>query len=464
MNSYKDAIHYLYSFISYERDPNWKYSDKTFNLQRFRDFLATLGNPQYQCNTIHVAGSDGKGSVCAMISSVLQTMGYKVGLYVSPHLENIRERISIGGEWISEQDFTFWAGELQKLRPPETIEPAGYATFFELMTAMAFLYFAQNKVDFAVIETGLGGRLDATNVLQPLITVITHISMEHTDKLGNTLEAIADEKLGITKTDVPAVIGHQDSSLYRHFRKRFSSHQASVIIADETYQISDWKPENGTRALGIFLERGKFKNKNTHSEIRLIHLPLFGHYQIENAVTAIAALDILADSGTISSFSEENLDRGMRNLVWPGRFEIRKVQLAAIQDTEISVVMDVAHTEKGASSLRLSLDEVFPHLKRIFIMGFLKGKNISSMVSNLVRPQDQIFITQAPSPRGESIEMIRQTIAKILSVPQPLEAISDPLNAYKKALEKADANSIIVITGSLYLVGQIRRMVFSSQT
>ncbi|RJP27850.1 MAG: bifunctional folylpolyglutamate synthase/dihydrofolate synthase [Candidatus Omnitrophota bacterium] len=458
MNTFHDAVHYLYSFISYERDSNWKYSDKTFNLRRFHELLDQLGNPQLQLKTIHVAGSDGKGSVCAMTASVLRAMGYRVGLYVSPHLENIRERISIDGEWISEEAFTHWAGKLETLRKPTLNETVGYATFFELMTAMAFLHFLHRQVDYAVIETGLGGRLDATNVMHPLVSVITHISLEHTDKLGNTLEAIADEKLGITRPDVPVVVGHQDEQLLPHFHRRLDNHSATVIFTDERYRVASVKRGKRYRTIDV-----QTIMPSTIGKRRTVHIPLFGHYQLQNTVTALAALDGMEKAKSIRKIRKSDLDGGLRNLVWPGRFEICKKRFSHGEKSGKSshpvTVLDVAHTAKGAGSLRLSLDEVFPDKQRIFVMGFLKGKDIRGMMQSLIRPEDVVIITQAPSPRGESLENILLAMKELIHLPQPIHCIPDPEIAYERAEEWATKTSLIVICGSLYLVGKLRQMI-----
>jgi len=449
MNPFQNALKYLYSFISYERETEWRYSDKTLNLERFRALLHRLEEPQDSLQAVHVAGSDGKGSVCAMTASVLREMGYKVGLYVSPHLENIRERISINGQWISEEDFTAWTAILEETMKGLPPAPGGYATFFELLTAMAFLHFRREKVDYAVIETGLGGRLDATNVMNPLLTAITHISLEHTDKLGNTLEAIADEKLGITRPPAPVVVGHQDDHLLEHFHDRLRRHPVPVIFTDEKYRVESHIQGRRLRTLTI---RGGIKG----DERRIVHIPLLGHYQLQNTLTTMAILDVLKQRQAIRAFTRRELDRGLRNLKWAGRFEIFR------RPAKAPVILDVAHTAKGAASLRLSLDEMFPHPKRIFVLGFLKGKDIRGMVRYLLRPGDQVIITHAPSPRGESVENILREIEG-LNETMRIQAVENPAAAFLQAESGATRKEIIVVCGSLYLVGEIRRNFFSRE-
>ncbi len=450
MSAFHQALDYLYSFVSYERKSNWHYSDKTLNLERFRAFLHLFGDPQFSLKAIHTAGSDGKGSVCAMIASVLRGMGFKVGVYLSPHLENIRERISVNGEWISERTFSRWTKILQEKMDALPPLRGGYATFFELITAMAFLEFQKRKVDYAVIETGLGGRLDSTNVMNPILTVITHISLEHTNLLGDTLEAVADEKLGIRRPGVPIVIGHQDSDVLDHIHRRLQDHEPPPICTDERYRALSQKW--GRRYRTIEIQGGLNEEKK-----RIVQIPLFGHYQLQNTLTAVAALDVLQQTGALRPYRKEELTEGLRQVKWPGRFEIFR------RPDRATVVLDVAHTAKGAASLRLSLDEIFPNKHRIFVAGFLEGKKIRSMVRRLARPSDGIVFTCAPSPRGMPIQGILDEIEGLHDVGPNCHQIENPIDAFTQAEAMAKPKDVIVVTGSLYLTGVIRKHFFSSE-
>ncbi|MEW6235113.1 MAG: folylpolyglutamate synthase/dihydrofolate synthase family protein [Candidatus Omnitrophota bacterium] len=442
IETYPQAYSFLYSFVSYEHKIGWNYSEKTLNLKRCRQFLQRLGDPQKEIRPIHVAGSDGKGSTCAMISAALQAMGFRVGLFVSPHLEHVRERISINGQWISEEDFARWTEFLRRRMEEMPPFPGGYATFFELLTAMAFLYFREQRIDFSVIETGLGGRLDSTNVMDPLVTAITHISLEHTEQLGDTLEKIADEKLGITRPNVPIVIGSQDAALLPHFQRRLRKQQASVVFTDEGYRAVSL--QNGRRYRTLSIE------KVESGEKRIIQIPLFGHYQLQNVLTAIAVLDLMQEEGIVPPLASRTLHRGLRRLHWPGRFEIVR------RTGKATVLLDVAHTAKGAASLRLSLDEIFPHKKRTFVIGCLQGKKISEMLESLIRPQDAVILTQAPSPRGETIENILKAIDRLDWVAIH-GRIDNPVDAFRYAEAMTKKNGLLIVTGSLYLVGEIRK-------
>ena len=442
ITTFPDALHFLYSFISYERDAHWTYNQKTFNLDRFRDFLASLGSPQQRLRTIHVAGSDGKGSTCAMLAAVLQQLGYHTGLFTSPHLHTVRERIQVNREWINKSRFIHWTQYLETQL--ETMPPrrGGFATFFELITAMAYLHFQAECTDFSVIETGLGGRLDSTNVMSPVITVITHLSLEHTEQLGNTLEAIAEEKLGILRPDAPVVIGHQDPALLPYLKERLRGHPQPVVFTDEVYACLRTSIGRHWRTLTV---------QGPGELVRTIHLPLLGHYQLQNAVTAMATLDLLVERDVLPPISAHRLDTAMRSVAWPGRFEILR------RPGMPKTILDIAHTAKGAASLRLSLDEVIPRARRWFVLGFLRDKKYREMIEHLVRESERVFFTQPPTPRALSLDDLRRGIAELHLPNESVRFVESPLEAYAEAVAAANKKDVIVVAGSLYLVGEIRR-------
>jgi dihydrofolate synthase / folylpolyglutamate synthase len=447
MNRFQDAIDYLYSFVSYEQKANWDYNNKTFNLDRFKEFLTQLGNPQHHSKAIHVAGSDGKGSTCVMIASVLRSMGYKTGLYLSPHLHDIRERIRINDEWISKEAFADWIEFMQKKNEEHPPLPSGYATFFELMTAMAFLHFDCECVDFAVIETGLGGRLDATNVMNPLLTVITHISKEHTKQLGDSLEQIANEKLGITRPGVPVVIGSQTSSLLPHIDHYLQTHQTPAIFIDRDYSWETLQLSHVSRTLA-YVQKGSWSHQT-------ICIPLVGSYQAQNAITALAALRQMERDGHIRPIEEETLQSGFGRVQWEGRFEIHS------SPGQPTTILDVAHTAKAAAALRTSLDELYPHQRRIFVLGFLQDKNVREIVQALIRPEDRIILTKAPTPRGKTIEAIEMEIEDLIGKAQIMAKVEDPMAACTHARATASEKECLIITGSLYLIGLLRKEIIN---
>lgn len=443
MKNLRDALDYLYSFVSYERKAQWNYSDKTLNLKRFQTLLTELGGPQNQLRIIHVAGSDGKGSTCAFLASLLQAKGYRVGLYTSPHLHHIRERIQIDGRCISAPAFVRWTQALKQTVERRNHPHRGYATFFELLTAMAFLYFKERGVDYAVIETGLGGRLDATNVANPLVSIITHISMEHSHLLGDTLEKIADEKLGIVRPDAPVAIGSQDASLLPHFEKRLLDRNAASVFVDRDYEIISQQTDRKGRKFIVESKRSR--------QQWTLRIPLLGRYQGRNAVTALAALQAMQAAGTLPAFTLRQLQQGFAATQWPGRFEvIRRARRAP-------VVLDVAHTVKGAAALRESLDESFPKQRRVFVCGFLQDKDAAGMVKELCRPDDVLVLTQAPTPRGMSIRQIEDLLTHNgVQPPREIERRKPPRSALRRALQLAAPRDVIVVAGSLYLIGALR--------
>lgn len=438
MKTYQDCVDYLYSLISYETKPNWSYDNKSMNLERFKEFLSRLNNPQKNLNIIHVAGSDGKGSTCAMISAVLQHMGYKVGLYTSPHLHSVRERIQINREWITKDAFVHWTNHLRSAMDEHAPGQSGFTTFFELITAMGYLYFQDENVDFAVIETGLGGRLDATNVADPKLCIITHISMEHADKLGDTLEQIAEEKLGIVRKDSPVVIGHQDRELQSHFHTRLSDHQAKTVLVDERYEFVSSSIAENQRHIDC-----KYDDATIH-----FISPLLGSYQIQNVMTAHSALTMLSGQGLIHIFNQDAFNVGLQKAKWDGRFEV-------IPYGKTNVVLDIAHTVKGAVSLKNSLEDVFPTSNRIYVLGFLKDKNVRGMVEALCNDDNQIIFTEPPTPRALPLDKVKENIQSFQHLTF-IQMEKDALKAFDLAMQTADEGDVVVVAGSLYLVSAVR--------
>ncbi len=442
MNTYQDCVDYLYSLISYETKPNWSYDNKSLNLERFKKFLHRIGDPQNDLRIIHIAGSDGKGSTCAILTSVLQHAGFKTGLFTSPHLHSVRERIRINNDWIDKESFVYWTqylrNELEAFSPGQT----GFTTFFELLTAMGFHYFKQQQVDFAVMETGLGGRLDATNVGNPILCIITHISMEHAEKLGDTLEKIADEKLGIIRKNAPVIVGPQDETLLPHFKKRLEYHPSSVNYVDEEFSLLDTSILNAKRNI-VF--------KDSHNSIVTLASPLLGYYQVQNVMTAYAAFSQLRERKWIPFTDSDMFQEGVNKTVWDGRFEV-----FTLPDGK-SIVLDIAHTVKGALSLKRSLDDVFPNKKRSFILGFLKEKNYMAMIENLCNEEDFIILTEPPSPRAIPLDELQRTCS-VLESKFDIRYEKEAASAFQAVIDTIDSNRVLVIAGSLYLVSHVRSM------
>lgn len=457
MMDYSQALDWLNGFICYERTSGWKYGPGAFDLTRFHRLLDTLGRPQRTYPTIHLAGSDGKGSTASILASILREAGYRVGLYTSPHLEDIRERIVVNGEWIGMDAFTRLVPILQQAIGTGDSFPKSFATFFELLTALAFLHFQAAQVDVAVIETGLGGRLDATNVLKPDLTVITHLSLEHTETLGDTLEQIAAEKLAICHPGVPAIIANQKPEVMPFIRTWLEERQVPYHTVEDRMEL------HRSQCDGIFRH---LSGRDRECKSWDVRLPLLGHYQVDNALSALLAsshLPRFSDSLDPEAWMQA-IKRGCERVVWPGRYEVLE---ACNEAGPVRVVLDGAHTARGARTLRETLDEVEGTAPRTLLLGFLRGKKVEQMCQALIRPQDTVFLTKAPTPRGltvdEIVEMCQTANSEIVS--PNVERQPDPFRACLEAMDDARCNAqTLVIAGSLYLVGACRCALRSSTT
>ncbi len=360
-------------------------------LERIKKIMSVLGNPQNNYPTIHVTGTNGKGSVCAMLAEILKLAGKKVGLFTSPHLESYCERIKINGENIPEDDF---AAQI------DLVKNCGVeATQFEVLTAAAYEYFSRRKVDIAVIEVGLGGLYDSTNIITPEISVITNVALEHENILGN-LQSIAQNKAGIIKVGVPVVTGA--TGLPLKIIRAVAAEKNSPL-----YEIT------------------------TPADVKI---NLLGDYQKLNAAIAIQAAKLL-------NIDEKIIRAGLESVEWAGRFEI-------IGD----VIIDGAHNPHGAKALRASLDKNFPAGKRIWIFGALADKNFDAMIDILFRAEDYVIVTPPLSERAATIKILCENLSERGIKNIGVENIADAVKMLKNA-----AGDVKIIAGSLYLIGAARK-------
>jgi len=390
-------------------------------LERIQQLLHTLGNPHQQVPIIHVAGTNGKGSVCAFLLSILQAAGYRVGRYTSPHLLDWRERITINGEWISNQDL------LEALHRVESaIAPEFLPTQFEVITAAMWWYFAEKTVDIAIIETGLGGRLDATNVCdRPLVSAITSIGLDHCQQLGNTLAAIASEKAGIIKPQCPVVIAENAP-------EAIASLQAKVIENDAivTWVKSATKTDTGAKYQDFEYP-----------------LPLLGQHQLMNSAVAIAVIHSLRNQGW--QISDDAIRLGMANTEWSGRLQWIEFEL---NGSLRKILIDGAHNVAAAEYLRQFVDETFPNQRKRWVVGILNTKDQSGILKALLHPDDLLFLVPVPNPATtapEDLAAIAMTIIK--TQPQYFESLEVGLGA---AFDDMRSNDVVILCGSLYLVGE----------
>ncbi|MCK5283708.1 MAG: bifunctional folylpolyglutamate synthase/dihydrofolate synthase [Nanoarchaeota archaeon] len=376
----------------------WLYSlgpRSVLGLDKIKQLLEKLNNPQDKLKCIHVTGTNGKGSVCAILSSILTKAGYKVGMYTSPHLKRFTERFQINGKEIQEERLNQL---IEKVKPYHTDQ-----TFFEITTAIAFLYFAEENVDFLVLEVGLGGRLDATNVITPLLSIITNISLEHTQILGETEEKIAYEKAGIIKKAVPTITLAKGSALK---------------------VIKKIAKENNSKLFSPKIKKN-------------LSLNLKGEFQIENASIALKAVELLKDR----KITKESIKKGLNNINWPGRFEF-------IED---NILVDCAHNPDATKALKNEIKKIRKkYAKVISVVGILNDKDKKAMVRDISSFSDYLIFTKPKIERASNPGELS------LFTNQRKEIIPDVNHALKKAKKIANKEDLILVTGSIYTVGEVK--------
>ncbi len=448
-------------FMTYDKTIEFLYSLERFGIQfgleKITYLLSLLNNPEDCFKSIHIAGTNGKGSTSSLIASVLKESGLKTGLYTSPHLVDFRERIQINGVLIPRKRLTEIVERLIPLIR-KTNNKLGDLTYFEVSTAIAFEYFKEEKVDFACIEVGMGGRLDATNVITPLVSVITSIGFDHTKELGNTLGKIAFEKAGIIKKNVPLVCGVEGKEPLNVIRKICKKKNSKIYILNKDFAgASRWlalnKEMRGNRAVHRIAPTGqKISYKGISGNFSNYEIKLLGEYQIQNASLALAVIELLGrGSDKIGALTIKNIRKGLKNAKWPGRFEI--VCRAP------TIIIDGAHNPPGASELAKSLKRYFPDKKINFILGILKDKDISGIVKEFMPLADKVIVTSPHCDRASSLDEQAKTVRKyhedVEAVYPIRKAIKRMVGAIRRVAQK---NEIICITGSLYTVGEARKV------
>ncbi len=346
--NYSQAEEYLNTFTNYEQIPGISYAQPGYSLRHVEELLNRMGNPQLLARTIHIAGTKGKGSVAAMIAQVLSSSGYKTGLYISPHFHTLKERISIDGSLISEAEFAAAMAEVKPfIESMKQDTSFRQPTYFEALTALAFAYFQKKRMDFQVLEVGLGGRLDATNVTKPVVCIITPISLDHTQILGNSLEEIAREKAGIIKPGCWVVISPQPEEAASVITEICRDKKAKVVQVGKDITWHKTGGDLHRQSLAIEGRTNKYQ----------VGIPLLGDFQLENAATAVAALEILASEGF--AISTADIVQGLARVKWPGRFQI-------LQQNP-TVLVDSAHNVASIKRLVKNIKAYFAH-KRIFLV------------------------------------------------------------------------------------------------
>lgn len=431
---YQEALDTIYSFVDYSRTHHDQLSSDNFDLTRMGDFVSRLGDPHLDYPTIHVAGSKGKGSVSAMIASVLQAAGYRVGLYISPHLKDFEERMQVNGKPISKRSLVTL---LDEIRP--VIESLKYPTTFEIMTALGFLHFSRKQVDAAVIEVGLGGRLDSTNVVSPVVSVITALYLDHTTILGDTIQEIAYQKGGIIKKDTPVVVAPQKKpSAVRVLRRIANQQNAPFYAAAEEYS---WKKLDSSLDGQRFEIAPRLPVQDNQPVI--LEIPLVGDFQIDNALAAYACLEELRRQGF--AISEQDLKKGFREVYWPGRFEVLR--------RDPPVIVDSAHNPASCGLLMDTVREYFPDRPLTLVFGISEDKQLAGMLDALLPEADSVITCQADHPRAMDAARLADAIrvrgGSARAVPSVAEALLE-------ALQKAGQDGLVVVAGSIFVAATAR--------
>ncbi|MFH1785337.1 MAG: folylpolyglutamate synthase/dihydrofolate synthase family protein [Candidatus Micrarchaeota archaeon] len=418
----EDTLQYLYSL---------KNHGSKLGLERIETLLKKLNNPEKSFKSILVAGTNGKGSTVAIIDSVLRDAGFKVARYTSPHLSSLNERIVVNGKEISDDDLFRIVKSIRKIVDKEELQ----ITFFEFITAVAFVYYNECKVDFAVLEVGLGGRLDATNVATPLISIITNISLEHTEILGDTIEKIAFEKGGIIKNNGALVTAAKDGLIT--LEKICDEKKSRTVIVGKDIIVKNYDPTTNEFDAELF--------DSTHH----LKLGLKGRYQLENACCSLGALSILQQNGII--ISEENIRRGFEKVTWPGRME-------TVQKNPF-VILDCAKDAEAARNLSNIIKNDLKLKNIILVIGISSDKNIKEMVGALAPLAKKVIITtHKVGNRTAEPSVIAQYVK------QEKEIVIDVKQAVKRALEIAGEHGVVLITGSVFVVGEAREIWFNKKT
>ncbi len=448
------AVAFLTSRIDYERMLSVPYGQRDFRLDRMRQLLQRLGNPERDLKIVHITGTKGKGSTAAMIASVLKAAGYRAGLFSSPHLDRVEERIAIDGQPCTDEEFVRL---VDRLRPVvaamdalATADPAesNRPTYFEIVTALALLQFAERKVDAAVLEVGLGGRLDSTNVCTPLVSVITSISYDHTQQLGATLSAIAGEKAGIIKAGVPVVSGVQTHEPRHIIAATAARNGCRLIQLGQDFDFQYRPPRHleleGANARFDFIR----PEGNDVARVVDLELSLIGAHQAANAAVALATLEELRRLGW--NLSEAAARQGLLEVRWPARIEI--------VGRRPTIVLDAAHNVASVEALVRALQESFTPGPRLAIFATTRDKDVRGMLAVLLPAFDEVIFTRYwKNPRGVPPEELA-AIAEELSPSraQNVHIAADPQTAWRLAQAMATSEHLVAITGSFYIAAEMR--------
>lgn len=445
ISSYREALSFIYSYVDYEHKGPEAFAP---SLSRVAELLDALGNPHHSFASLLIAGTKGKGSTAAMAESMLRAAGYRTGMYTSPHLHTFRERIRVGGQMISGAEM---AELTDYLRP--AVERIPGITPFEIITALSFTHFLRNGVEVAILEVGLGGRLDATNIVEPAVAVITSISYDHTQLLGNTLTSIAREKAGIVKPDALVVSAAQEPEPLAVIEAVCREKRAELILVgrDWAWEATSSPGEGRPDWWRSNLRGQRFAvRRATRPGVELpdLWIPLLGRHQLVNATTAIAATWHMERAGFL--VCEGAMREGLASVCWPGRFEILSTPANGLPP----VILDGAHNGDSSLKLKETLQELFPDRRVVLIFGASNDKDIRGMLGNLLPAAWRTIATSAHHPRAADPQEIKNLAGQF---GYEVEAQADMSVALERALQLAGENELICVTGSIFAVADARR-------
>ncbi|GAW93315.1 bifunctional folylpolyglutamate synthase/dihydrofolate synthase [Calderihabitans maritimus] len=423
--NYRESLEYLQHLTKFGFN---------FGLDRIKHLLYMLGDPHKSLRVIHVGGTNGKGSTVAMIAKVLEEEGYRVGTFTSPHLHSYCERVQINGVQIAPERFAEIITRLRPLLDRMVVEGHEHPTEFEVITALGFLYFFEEKVDFVVLEVGLGGAIDSTNVVVPLVSVITNVGMDHMDYLGSTIEEIARVKAGIIKEKGYVVTAAENKEALKVISDVCREKEARLIRVGKEVTLEE---------IECNLTGQRFHVRGMRQEYRDLFIPLLGRHQLTNAATAIAALEALGFHHIV--ISERAIKSGLAKTSWPARLEI-------LSRTPL-ILIDAAHNVDGALSLRRALTELFPYRRLILVMGMLADKEREKVIGLLAPLAQAVVVTRPNSPRAGDWEYLAEEVKKIVRDVYMFPSITE---AVDRALQLALPEDLICITGSFYMVAEAR--------
>ncbi|MGQ3685761.1 MAG: bifunctional folylpolyglutamate synthase/dihydrofolate synthase [Candidatus Loosdrechtia sp.] len=434
--SYEEANDFLYLAIDYEKLISYQYNASTFSLNRMVKMLEYAENPHKTFPSVHITGTKGKGSTSIMVSTVLGQAGLKTGLFTSPHLIDLRERIQINHQKISEEDFMCF---LSRLRPYiqylRDTDPPASPTFFEILTAVCMLCFKKECVDMAVLEVGLGGRLDSTNVVTPEVAVITNIGYDHTAILGNTLSSIAYEKAGIMKQNIPVLSAVEDPEALAVIEKTCKEKNAALYLLGRDLFIREVR-NNAAGGLICTIETCR----HTYEDI---FLPLIGYHQVRNCALTLGVLDILEGRGFIS-VDDKVVREALSHVYCPARIEV--------VGKEPWIILDYAHTADSMRSLRKSLLENFQFNKLVLVLGLSQDKELDTVLNEIVSASDLIVVTKSANPRAASPGDLYEKIERLCG--KKSTVFHNTRDAVIASRQMAAKDDLICITGSVYIAGE----------